>query len=99
MGGVSPEEVIALCVLKIRMANDQMMQVERSFIEPVGLPGRTYVKNVVFAPSEHDQYTAACFPGVLDAIYLVIQNKKEDWNPVRKALSLVTYHIGQAAGS
>ncbi|XP_065069888.1 putative N-acetylated-alpha-linked acidic dipeptidase [Rhopilema esculentum] len=83
--------------LQVRMANDQMMQVERSFLSTSGLPGRPLMKNVVFAPSAHDQYSGSCFPGVADAMYQVIQNNEDDWSVVKQQLTILSHHVLQAA--
>ena len=53
-------------------------------------------RNVIFAPAQHDQYSGSCFPGVTDALYDVIHNKKTDWTSVEKQLSVLSYHILQA---
>ena len=37
--------------MEVRRYNDQMMQLERTFIDPLGLPGRRYTKYVYVAIS------------------------------------------------
>ncbi|PIK40106.1 hypothetical protein BSL78_23044, partial [Apostichopus japonicus] len=35
--------------LAVRIANDQLMMFERAFVDPVGLPGRPFTRNVIYA--------------------------------------------------
>ena len=54
-------------------------------------------RNVVFAPAAHDQYSGSCFPGVADAMYLVMQNNKDYWSVVKQQLTILSHHVLQAA--
>jgi len=83
--------------LQVRMANDQLMQVGRGFISREGLPGSPFTKNVVFAPAEHDEYSGSCFPGVTNSLYRVVQKNISDWSSVNEQLSVLSFHILQAA--
>ncbi|EDV20312.1 uncharacterized protein TRIADDRAFT_32203, partial [Trichoplax adhaerens] len=65
--------------LKLRRINDQLMYLERAFIIPEGLPGRSYDKHVIMASSQIDQYNVAPFPGIVDALFIgQTQNKWEE---------------------
>ncbi|XP_067130072.1 N-acetylated-alpha-linked acidic dipeptidase 2-like isoform X1 [Centruroides vittatus] len=55
--------------IKVRAANDRMMQMERVFIKPDGIPLRSDYRNVAFAPSQFDQYSSNGFPAVMDLLY------------------------------
>ncbi|CAG5094722.1 Oidioi.mRNA.OKI2018_I69.XSR.g13810.t1.cds [Oikopleura dioica] len=54
---------------EIKRLNDQVMRVERSFIDPNGLPERLQYRHVVFAPSSKNSYASAAFPAVYDALF------------------------------
>lgn len=55
-------------VLLLRGLNDQLMQLDRAFIDYMGLPGRLSIRNVLWAPSSSNSYAASVFPGLSDAI-------------------------------
>ncbi|CAF1229294.1 unnamed protein product [Rotaria sordida] len=55
---------------EIRFYNDQLLQLERSFLNPLGQGGDyTDFKHIVFAPSKDNQYAASGFPTISDAIF------------------------------
>ncbi|KAI8500151.1 hypothetical protein Bbelb_217170 [Branchiostoma belcheri] len=89
------QEVIATAdrsnPLLIRSHNDKLMQMERHMLNPSGLPGRPQYRHLVFAPSQHDSYTGATFPGVVDAI------EDGDWVAAHQQLSIITVTIESAA--
>lgn len=76
----------------LRMINYQLMQLERSFIIPQGLPGRPYFRHVVYAPSSVNAYGSSLFPGVSDAIFSAVEFGAS-WDVVREQLDLVRIHI------
>ncbi|XP_027070554.1 probable glutamate carboxypeptidase LAMP1 isoform X1 [Coffea arabica] len=53
---------------KVRELNDRLMMAERAFTDREGLPGRTWYKHLIFAPSKHNDYGSKYFPGIDDAI-------------------------------
>jgi len=55
--------------IELRMINDQMMQLERVFMMPAGLPGRPDVRNAIFAPGKFNSYAGAAFPGISDLLH------------------------------
>ncbi|XP_048586711.1 N-acetylated-alpha-linked acidic dipeptidase 2 [Nematostella vectensis] len=79
--------------LAVRMANDRLVQFEKSFINPEGLPGRPYKRHVVFAPSAHNLYLGVSFPGLFDALYEAQDLGKGDWVQVNRQLEFVVHHI------
>ncbi|CAF1641949.1 unnamed protein product, partial [Rotaria sordida] len=55
---------------EIRFYNDQLLQLERSFLNPLGQGGdHTDFKHIVFAPAKDNQYAASGFPTISDAIF------------------------------
>ncbi|KAI9321685.1 hypothetical protein BX666DRAFT_1850197 [Dichotomocladium elegans] len=49
-------------------SNERLAQFERAFIDPEGLPGRTWYKHVVFAPGLWDSQHVQVFPAVFEAL-------------------------------
>ncbi|CAM2718149.1 unnamed protein product [Rotaria socialis] len=53
----------------IRAYNDQLLQLERAFLNPLGQGGDyTDFKHIVFAPAKGNKYAASGFPSVSDAV-------------------------------
>ncbi|XP_033635312.1 putative N-acetylated-alpha-linked acidic dipeptidase [Asterias rubens] len=85
-------------VLQVRMLNDQMHRFERAFVDPQGLPGRPFVRHIVFAPSSRDAYSNDKFPGIVDTMFDIDKNPDpEKWNHVKKQLSVAIFTIKSAA--
>ena len=80
---------------KLRMINDQMMQLERVFVYPYGLPGRPHIRHLIFAPMRNNAYGPAIFPGITDVLYDI--RDTNNWDEVRKQISLVTHSIMAAS--
>uniref|UniRef100_A0A8C4X2G3 Aminopeptidase NAALADL1 n=1 Tax=Erpetoichthys calabaricus TaxID=27687 RepID=A0A8C4X2G3_ERPCA len=81
--------------LKIRMINDQLMLLERAFLDPVAFPDKTYYRHVIWAPKTSSVST---FPGLADAFAKADRsNLKSDWEQVKKHITIVTQAIEQAA--
>lgn len=53
---------------KVRKANERLGQMERAFIDPVGLPGREWFKHIVYAPGLWSGYEAEMFPSIVEAL-------------------------------
>ena len=77
--------------LSLRIVNDQMMQLERVFLMPSGLPGRPDVRNAVFAPGKFNSYAGSAFPGITDLLHeiddLDDELKASRWKQIRQHLS------------
>ena len=75
----------------IRVINDQMMQLERIFVFPGGLPGRPDVRHAVFAPSKFNKYGASAFPGIGDLLHeidrLPNKEREERWEQIKRHIS------------
>ena len=87
--------------MELRMINDQMMQLERVFMMPAGLPGRPDVRNAIFAPGKFNSYAGAAFPGISDLLHeidgLDTEAKKDRWKEIRKHVSDLMIMIKEAA--
>ncbi|KAI1186982.1 hypothetical protein F5B17DRAFT_401513 [Nemania serpens] len=53
---------------QIRFTNTKYKRIERAFIYPGGLDGRSWFKHVVFAPGIWTGYAGAVFPGLVESI-------------------------------
>uniref|UniRef100_A0A8D0UDC0 N-acetylated-alpha-linked acidic dipeptidase 2 n=1 Tax=Sus scrofa TaxID=9823 RepID=A0A8D0UDC0_PIG len=85
----------------VRIMNDQLMLLERAFIDPLGLPGRPFYRHIIFAPSSHNKYAGESFPGIYDAMF-DIDNKADAhsaWKEVKKHISVAAFTIQAAAGT
>ncbi|KAL2096257.1 hypothetical protein ACEWY4_008405 [Coilia grayii] len=85
--------------LVLRMVNDQLMYLERAFVDPLGLPGRPFYRHVIFAPSSHNKYAGESFPGVYDALFGIERSDDPHaaWSEVRRQISIATYTVQAAA--
>uniref|UniRef100_A0A8C3PPD4 Glutamate carboxypeptidase 2 n=1 Tax=Calidris pygmaea TaxID=425635 RepID=A0A8C3PPD4_9CHAR len=86
-------------LLAVRSLNDQLMFLERAFIDPLGLPGRPFYRHVIFAPSSHNKYAGESFPGIYDAMF-DIKNKAEQheaWEEVKRQISIAAFTVQAAA--
>ncbi|KAL5481828.1 hypothetical protein EMCRGX_G022079 [Ephydatia muelleri] len=82
----------------LRILNNKLMNLERAFIIPEGLPGRQF-KHVIFAPSSVNSYASAIFPGLSDAIFSALHptpSVPPDWDEVRRQSDAVRVHIRYA---
>ncbi|KAJ7371543.1 hypothetical protein OS493_024883 [Desmophyllum pertusum] len=79
---------------KLRMLNDQMMNMERAFIWPFGLPGRKIVRHVLFAPQMHNIYGSSSFPGITDALFDI--EKTKNWKLVKEQVSIAITCVREA---
>ncbi|XP_069739418.1 glutamate carboxypeptidase 2-like isoform X3 [Phaenicophaeus curvirostris] len=86
-------------LLAVRTLNDQLMFLERAFIDPLGLPGRPFYRHIIFAPSSHNKYAGESFPGIYDAMF-DIKNKAdqhEAWEEVKRQISIAAFTVQAAA--
>ncbi|XP_070577787.1 N-acetylated-alpha-linked acidic dipeptidase 2-like [Ptychodera flava] len=83
--------------MEIREINDQLMSVERAFIDPLGLPNRKFLRHVVHAPSNTDYYAGSAFPGITDAMYKIEDDNEDQWNVVRQQMAVAAFTIESAA--
>nr|KAF6437618.1 folate hydrolase 1 [Molossus molossus] len=85
----------------LRIMNDQLMFLERAFIDPLGLPDRPFYRHVISAPSSHNKYEGESFPGIFDALF-DIESKVDPhkaWREVRRQISVAAFTVQAAAGT
>ncbi|KAI8519599.1 hypothetical protein Bbelb_028560 [Branchiostoma belcheri] len=84
-----------------RMYNDQLMQMERAFIDPLGIPSRPFYRHTVLS---NGLYSTDTFPALGDAV----ERMGSDWTDpgkasklrdVRKQLSIISFFIQSAANT
>ncbi|XP_009005520.1 glutamate carboxypeptidase 2 isoform X2 [Callithrix jacchus] len=83
----------------LRMMNDQLMFLERAFIDPLGLPDRPFYRHVIYAPSSHNKYAGESFPGIYDALF-DIESKGDPskaWEEVKRQISVAAFTVQAAA--
>jgi hypothetical protein len=82
----------------IRMYNDQLMLVDRAFIDPLGLPLRPTLRHIIYAPSMFNAYAGASFPGLTDLMYQIDKqpNQAEQWERVKQHYATIIYCIDSA---
>ena len=85
--------------LDYRKINDKMIQFERAFIDPEGLPGRRIYKHVMFAPSAFDSYSDNSFPGIVDTMSEIENDGVDKWEQLKQQVSIATYTIQSAANT
>ena len=77
---------------KLKMINDQMMQLERVFLMDGGLPERQETRHAVFAPSKFNKYSGNGFPAISDLLYEF--EKLEFGSPGhKKRVNLLKRHV------
>ncbi|XP_033733442.1 N-acetylated-alpha-linked acidic dipeptidase 2-like [Pecten maximus] len=84
----------------IRRINDQLMLLERAFIDPAGLPGRPQARHVLYSNLDVDTYQGTTFPGLMDTLLKLTsvpeQEAEELWEVVKHHFSVVIYTIQSA---
>lgn len=77
---------------KLRILNNQMVDLEKIFINPYGLPDRPDTRNIVFAPSVVNAYGSSSFPGITDQL----SKNPVDWSEVKKQINILYKSIKEA---
>ncbi|XP_068200575.1 putative N-acetylated-alpha-linked acidic dipeptidase [Palaemon carinicauda] len=87
--------------LQVRKVNDQLMMVERAFIDPRGLPGRPEYNHIVTAPSQKDAYSGTAFAGLTDTLGAIVETPEDErdvlWRTFSQHLAAVTHLLSTAA--
>jgi len=84
-------------VLKVRMANDRLLQLDRAFTSKEGLPGRPFMRHVALAPSYFPRALDSKFAGITDSIQTAQgSDNGKDWERVSKQISMVTHAFRSA---
>ncbi|CAF0721862.1 unnamed protein product [Adineta steineri] len=72
----------------IRAYNDQLFQLERAFLNPLGQDSdHTDLKHIIYAPSKTNQYGVLGFPAIIDAI--ASSNKTE----INNQIAIATFFV------
>ena len=78
-----------------RKLNDRLFLAERQFLDPDGIPGRTWFKHVVYAPGLWAGYGAATFPSLTEAISKA--QESGSWSYVFKEEVKIASHVKRVA--
>nr|XP_048313839.1 aminopeptidase NAALADL1 [Myodes glareolus] len=84
--------------LQVRMVNDQLMLLERAFLNPRAFPEKPYYSHVLWAPNTA---SAATFPGLANACARAQEanSGSEAWAEVQRQLSIVVTALEGAAAT
>jgi hypothetical protein len=88
--------------METRMYNDQLMRLERAFLDSTGLPpSRPQHKHVLYAPSLFNSYAGTTFPGLVDLMWGIEGiadpvEKAQRWEEVKRHLATIIYTIESA---
>ncbi|XP_067890082.1 N-acetylated-alpha-linked acidic dipeptidase 2 isoform X2 [Heterodontus francisci] len=87
--------------LAVRIINDQLMLLERSFIHPLGLPGRPFYRHIIYAPSAHNKYAGESFPGIYDALFDIANaaDQRKAWQEVKEQIAVASFTVQASAGT
>ncbi|XP_066566767.1 aminopeptidase NAALADL1 [Amia ocellicauda] len=81
--------------LKVRRINDQLMFMERAFIDPLAFPDKQHFRHVIWASKSSRVPT---FPGLADAFDQAQKSDSaQDWQQVHRHLSIIIQAIEGAA--
>ncbi|XP_068577002.1 aminopeptidase NAALADL1 [Cebidichthys violaceus] len=81
--------------LKVRRINDQLMLLDRAFLDPLAFPDKYAYRHVIWASSSAGKQT---FPGLADACANAESSGQTgDWNKVHHHLSVLSQAIAGAA--
>ncbi|RUS80607.1 hypothetical protein EGW08_011617, partial [Elysia chlorotica] len=84
-------------LLKQRIYNDQLMAVERVFIDTIALEQRPFVKHVLFGPSITDEASGTPFPVIQDSLHRISQGETTAWDDLMRGIEKITAKILMAA--
>ncbi|KAI3371993.1 hypothetical protein L3Q82_006863 [Scortum barcoo] len=83
--------------LKVRRINDQLMLLDRAFLDPLAFPDKYAYRHVIWASSSAGKPT---FPGLADAyVKAESSNQPKDWGKVHYHLSVLSQAIEGAANT
>ncbi|MBN3324171.1 NALDL protein, partial [Atractosteus spatula] len=81
--------------LRIRRINDQLMFMDRAFVDPMAFPDKYHYRHVIWASRSSG---VATFPGLADAfVRAVSTDSASDWDQVHRHLTVVIQTIEGAA--
>ncbi|XP_037076330.1 glutamate carboxypeptidase 2-like [Pollicipes pollicipes] len=87
--------------LELRQINDQMVGVERSFVDPNGLLVDEQNRNAVFGTDPDHEYNGVLFPDVVETLLQVSEQPERPdlWQSARRALAAAIFVVNGAATS
>ncbi|KAL3183558.1 hypothetical protein MRX96_033666 [Rhipicephalus microplus] len=89
--------------MAIRMVNDQLLLLERVFLDPRGLPRNPYKKHLVLSPPELPTFLDEMFPGIMDEFTRLVDELGSPTDvgphPGRTEAALCLAGAGHPAGS
>ncbi|KAK2845865.1 hypothetical protein Q7C36_010719 [Tachysurus vachellii] len=92
---ISSSDVVNNSPLKARRINDQLMLLDRAFLNPLAFPDKYGFRHVIWTSRSS---SVATFPGLADAAAAAKKSGlKQDWDEAHKHLSIVTQAISGAA--
>jgi N-acetylated-alpha-linked acidic dipeptidase len=77
-------------LLQIRALNDKLMLMERSFIDYNGIPGRPWLRHMIYAISQYNGYSGIPLPTISDALFV------RDWQRVQDQIKYVSLFVDAA---
>ncbi|XP_048581460.1 N-acetylated-alpha-linked acidic dipeptidase 2 isoform X2 [Nematostella vectensis] len=79
--------------ISLRVLNDKLLNFERAFIFPYGIPGIPSARHVIFAPNIYDmaKFQEGTFPTIGNAMHA------KDWDQVREQVTVVAWCVMSAA--
>lgn len=85
--------------MTVRRINDQLLLLERAFLDPNGLPRNIYKKHIIMSPSEIYLSSRGIFPGLLDEFSNLEQfpQNLESSNLLKAHFSVLVFTIHSAA--
>ncbi|CAG2110485.1 unnamed protein product [Medioppia subpectinata] len=89
--------------MAIRRVNDQLMLIERTFLDPNGLPRNMMKRHIILSPSETDPPYDEMFPGLMDEFSILLHQtgnsnvKSWTWDVIRAHFSIIVSTIQSAA--
>lgn len=91
--------------MAIRRINDQLLLLERAFLDPNGLPRNVLKRHIILSPSETSPPYDEMFPGLMDEFTLLIHHGptgekiSSSWDVIRAHYSILVYTIQSAAAT
>ncbi|KAL3873154.1 hypothetical protein ACJMK2_036308 [Sinanodonta woodiana] len=87
--------------IAVRRVNDQLMEIERVFLEPQGLPGQRLIRHLTQSTTVHSSVSGPSFPGLIDTLTEYknvadnrsLQNLKIHYSVVVHAVQSAAYSI------
>ncbi|XP_047955969.1 probable glutamate carboxypeptidase AMP1 isoform X2 [Salvia hispanica] len=85
-------------LLRRRALNDRLMLAERGFLDPEGLPGRQWLKHLIYGPCGDTESKIEFFPGIADCISEYRERRGEEAR-IRHEIWRVSRAIQRAASA